>query len=595
MKALTYVYLTITRLVGSEFTSWNGRSNALEYWKALGTSQITKGEIAMFTDSNVKTASHLIHLIVSRNEDIPNFSLLLGAGASLTSGVNTAQDMIDDWRRMLFQRSGESEDYQSWLTGQPWNGHDDEYSILFETIYDQPSQRRVFIEECVKKARPSWGYVYLTDLLLKRYFDVVFTTNFDDLLNEACYLYSEGLRPIVAAHDSAIQGIRVTSGRPKIIKLHGDFLYDNIKNTLSELETLESNTKRKLHQFAQEYGLVTLGYSGRDRSVMDTIELLLKDEENYKQGVYWCIKSGDEPSERLKSLLRKDRVYLVEIDGFDEFLAELHTAAELKLPRRIARPFEIAEDRVRLFVRNSLATHPVIGEHIREVLLSINEHRPEIPVSMEAAILSSMGDVIEAVVKWKEAAEDEPKDEDIAFSYAEALADAGKNEDLAKYVLDSPLTPSNQTYMLLRAKKYKEVIEIANAALADPTLIDEWDESNEVIRINRAIAFKRLGQVDDMIADLEILEKDGYSSDSRLKAGIAALRGEKEEMMGALVEALHRTITPEQLRAYPVFDDFRSDPDFQALLRVSEADRNNAQFDTESHYVHPVLIEPDEN
>ena len=56
---------------------------------------------------------------------------------------------------------------------------------------------------------------------------------FDDLIIEACYLYSERMRPIVAAHDSVIQGVRVTSSRPKIIKLHGDFLYDNIKNTMS--------------------------------------------------------------------------------------------------------------------------------------------------------------------------------------------------------------------------------------------------------------------------------------------------------------------------------------------------------------------------
>ena len=239
--------------------------------------------------SNEKTAEHLMHLILTRNGDIPNFSLLLGSGASSTSGVLTAEDMIEEWRPLTFSHSGSNDSYLKWRDNQRWFRHEDEYSMLFEAIYDQPSQRRVYVEECVKNAHPSWGYVYLTNLLSNRFFDVVFTTNFDDLINEACYLYSDGLRPIVAAHDSAIQGIRVTSGRPKIIKLHGDFLYDNIKNTLAELETLETNTKRKLNQFAQEYGLVVIGYSGRDRSVMDTLELLLRDEENYKQGVYWCL------------------------------------------------------------------------------------------------------------------------------------------------------------------------------------------------------------------------------------------------------------------------------------------------------------------
>ena len=192
----------------------------------------------MTTELNRKSADHLIHLIMNRNADVPQFSLLLGSGASITSGVRTAQDMIEEWRRLLFKRSKNTDTYQDWLSSQIWHRHEDEYSLLFEMIYDQPSQRRVYIEESVKGGHPRWGYIYLTNLLAHRFFDVVFTTNFDDLINEACYLYSEDLRPLVAAHDSAIQGVRVTAGRPKIIKLHGDFLYDNIKNTLSELETI---------------------------------------------------------------------------------------------------------------------------------------------------------------------------------------------------------------------------------------------------------------------------------------------------------------------------------------------------------------------
>ena len=229
--------------------------------------------------------------------------------------------------------------------------------------------------------------------------------NVDDLINEACYLYSDGLRPIVAAHDSAIQGIRVTSGRPKILKLHGDFLYDNIKTTVAELETLETNTKRKLNQFAQEYGLVILGYSGRDRSVMDTLELLLRDDDNYKQGVYWCIQRGESPSARLQSLLKRDRVYLVEVDGFDEFTADLHNTARLALPKPIARPFDMARDRARLFVdvEEPIKSHPVIGAHVREVLGSINTLSPKLPLPVEAVLLSLRGQLDAAIPLWEQA------------------------------------------------------------------------------------------------------------------------------------------------------------------------------------------------
>ena len=514
---------------------------------------------------NEKTAQHLMHIIVTRNGQVPNFSLLLGSGASSTSRVRTAQDMIEEWRMLLFNRSDSSNSYKQWLVDQNWYGHEDEYSILFETIYDQPSQRRIYVEECVKGAHPSWGYVYLTDLLANRFFDVVFTTNFDDLINEACYLYSDGLRPIVAAHDSAIHGIRVTSGRPKIIKLHGDFLYDNIKNTLTELETLEANTKRKLSQFAQEYGLIVLGYGGRDRSVMDTLELLLRDEENYKQGVYWCIRRSTKKSKRLESLLRRDRVYLVEIDGFDEFTADLHNAAQLKLPKPIARPFDMARERARLFtdVGETLKSHPVINAHVKDVLGSIESHSPEIPLPIQATILASMEKFDAAISLWERANEEDPEDEFIAIRYADALADAGKDIQLTDFILNSASPMNNKTYYLLRAGRNQEVIDLATSMLSAPaTVSNRGHDHRSIAIINRAIALKRLGRNEEMKADLELLEINGYTSEADIRAGVAALKGHKDEMFDALNETLYNSMSVEQLKIFPVFEDYQDDEEF---------------------------------
>ena len=152
----------------------------------------------MVAESNERTAEHLFNLIANRNSNVPNFALLLGSGASAVSGVKTAKEMIDTWRAQLHAEGSRGDErIETWLSKQSWYGDEDEYSILFESVYDEASQRRVYIEECIKDANPSWGYAYLTNLLTARYFDVIFTTNFDDLINEACYLFSEGLRPIV--------------------------------------------------------------------------------------------------------------------------------------------------------------------------------------------------------------------------------------------------------------------------------------------------------------------------------------------------------------------------------------------------------------
>ena len=54
---------------------------------------------------NKRDIEHLVNLIISRNQEVPNFALLLGSGASSNSGVKTARGMIDTWRIQLYERS----------------------------------------------------------------------------------------------------------------------------------------------------------------------------------------------------------------------------------------------------------------------------------------------------------------------------------------------------------------------------------------------------------------------------------------------------------------------------------------------------------
>jgi len=228
-----------------------------------------------------------------------------------------------------------------------WN--EEEYPILFEKVYDQRSQRRIYIEECVKNAKPSWGYIYLANIIANNYFNVIFTPNFDDLLNEACFIYAD-CRPIVCAHDSAVADIRVTSARPKIIKLHGDFLYDSIKNTVGETETLEKNMRDKLTQFAREYGLIVIGYGGNDRSIMDTLETMLRSEGYFPNGIYWCRRKDDTMGKKVERLLGRENAYLIEIEGFDEFMAELHDALGLTLPDAVRDPYKATTEKLNRFI-----------------------------------------------------------------------------------------------------------------------------------------------------------------------------------------------------------------------------------------------------
>jgi len=324
----------------------------------------------------IKPCEHVLNILATTREHHPNFALLLGAGASVSSGIKEASQLISEWRTKHHSMYGRGQALDDYLRQQVWFEKPDEYSVLFEALYDQPSQRREFIESCIEGRTPSWGHIYLVNLLRQRVFNTVFTTNFDDLVNEACYLYSSEVRPLVCAHDSSIGTVRLTSKRPKIIKLHGDFLFDNLKNTVRELESLELNMKAKLRQYAPEVGLLIVGYSGRDRSVMDALDQLLRVDDNFPHGIYWAVRKGGDVPQPVKLLSRFRRVSLFEIAGFDEFFANVHEALGLSLQREVSDPYGSLASRLNGLIREVAIPadgHPVIERDIQAIGRRIRE------------------------------------------------------------------------------------------------------------------------------------------------------------------------------------------------------------------------------
>ena len=300
----------------------------------------------------VRTVKDLIRFIQTKeNKEVSNYSIFLGAGASRSSGIATANELIKEWMLELYERyenkpfiiDRKQEDLDNSETcdksndeliydslkkyfereHSSWFDVTNPYSSLFEKKFDLAPQRRRFVEQEVDNKLPSIGYAYLVSLVENNYFNAIFTTNFDDLLNEAFYQLSS-TRPIVCAHDSSVHSISISSKRPKIIKLHGDYLFEDIKSTLRETESLEHNTKDKLIEFCKEYGLIFLGYAGNDRSIMDVIDTLIKNDTYLKNGIYWCVRKEDYINPTLKSLFWKEKVYPVIIEGFDEFFSEVH-------------------------------------------------------------------------------------------------------------------------------------------------------------------------------------------------------------------------------------------------------------------------------
>lgn len=297
------------------------------------------------------------------------YVLLLGAGASTSSGVPTVSALVDRWKRELFAhqtggvrleselfpeeayRAWESTTYAHWLAEvKEYSNAESEYGTLFQFAHKTREQRQMFVERLIGSARPGLGYFYLAGLVTARRFNTVLTTNFDDLLNDALIRYFDQ-KAIVCAFDSAVSSFSSSTLRPKIIKLHGDFLFDNIRSTDSETLDLGENMEDKMVELCEDKGLIVVGYSGRDESVMAPLrENLRKNRKFLTKGVHWCIW-GKEPrggsvsegdiDPRLAALQKRhpDRVFLYHSTGFDELMLQVFEGCGLQLPDGVLFPY----------------------------------------------------------------------------------------------------------------------------------------------------------------------------------------------------------------------------------------------------------------
>jgi tetratricopeptide (TPR) repeat protein len=285
--------------------------------------------------------------------------------------------MIDEWRLIAYrERAPHGAEFDAWCEKQDWYRKDDEYSRLFELLYLDPISRQKYIETKIKDAFPGWGYLYLANMVGDGRFNVVFTTNFDDLVNDALTVFL-GYNPVVCSADSEVSTINITSERAKIIKLHGDYLFESIRNTVGELHQLDPNMERKFKEFATQCGLVVLGYAGRDQSIMRVFEEVMGDARAFPHGVYWGVRPGSDIGTRVQNLATQysKRFHLFECPDFDFLMARLHDERGLSLPKTIIEPYRAVNERYRRLLTSAagnLIDDPTIQAHMKTLESELN-------------------------------------------------------------------------------------------------------------------------------------------------------------------------------------------------------------------------------
>ncbi|MER9049265.1 SIR2 family protein [Mesorhizobium sp. M0923] len=273
---------------------------------------------------------------------------LLGAGASASSGIPTAGEMLWEFKQALYvsQRKVSPKSVedltnpavrsliQNYISSSgtfPVEGAPDEYAAIFEAAWPSEADRRTYIESRTRGAKPSYGHLALATLLMAEHSKIIWTTNFDDLVDDACAKVFGTTSALTTAGLQAPELARETiSGQrwPAQIKLHGDFRFRRLKNTPEELRHQDAQLRHVLIEACQTSGMVVAGYSGRDESVMSTLTEAVKQGSSFPGGLFWLHRGDYPPLPAVISLLTRAAESgidggLVTIENFDETTRDL--------------------------------------------------------------------------------------------------------------------------------------------------------------------------------------------------------------------------------------------------------------------------------
>lgn len=285
-----------------------------------------------------------ISLAVSMQSAPGTFALLLGSGISRSARVPTGWDVVVDLitKLAVLCDGSEPEDPICWFKAR---GGEPDYSKILDDLTATPGDRRNLLnayfeptaeerEEGIKV--PARAHRAIAQLVAAEFVRVIITTNFDRLTETA--IREAGVEPVVVASSAAAVGaIPLAHSKCTIIKLHGDYLDPDLKNTIDELGVYDPAIDRMLDQVFDEYGLVVCGWSGAwDEALRNAI----LRAPNRRYGTYWT-RVG-KLDDRARTIVEQRAATEVVIDGADEFFEDLAGKVQALEDLSMAKPMTTA-------------------------------------------------------------------------------------------------------------------------------------------------------------------------------------------------------------------------------------------------------------
>jgi tetratricopeptide (TPR) repeat protein len=293
-----------------------------------------------------------------------DFCFVLGAGASISSGIPSGQKLVARWEKELAEAYADHEDWKA-KHGITADNMAEHYSDYYHAKFPERFEGYNYLEGIMQGASPSAGYAALAYLLCRKGHRLVITTNFDPMTEDAIRLL-EHEHPLVIGHESLAELIRDKTSRPTVVKIHRDLLM-RPKNEAAEVAELADAWKENLPYVFENYHPIFVGYAGNDGSLMNWLQ---ENADKFRSGAwktpYWTLYGREVLSGKAKTFMETAGGSVISECDFDELMIILAAQLGYQFPKK--------ED----YLRQCEADWTRISDKLNEVL---SGKKPEPPAS----------------------------------------------------------------------------------------------------------------------------------------------------------------------------------------------------------------------
>ena len=253
------------------------------------------------------------------------YALLLGSGVSKAASIPTGWEVVLDLVKRLAEMNREDPpDVYQWYRDKYHS--EPNYSELLKKMAPTPAgrqqlQRRYWEATDTNDGlkQPTKAHRAVADLAKGGFVKIIVTTNFDRLVENA--IHDAGVEPMILKSPDDIAGMTpLDHAECCVVKLHGDYMDDRIRNTVDELSEYPEATNKLLDRIIDEYGLVICGWSG-DWDI--ALRKAIQRAPSRRYTTYWaaCGGLGDQAGDLVTARDAK----VIEIENADQFFVDLST------------------------------------------------------------------------------------------------------------------------------------------------------------------------------------------------------------------------------------------------------------------------------